>query len=71
MAVVVPLSLALSFDIAAGMGALGGLYGAVCGSFLAALLGGIPTLISEPTGAITASCRGEVLHSYHFFLITL
>jgi len=38
-----------------GVGALGGLYGAVCGGFFAALFGGIPTLISEPTGAMTVS----------------
>lgn len=43
---VVPLPLALGF----GGGAPRWTLWAVCGGFFAALLGGIPTLLSEPTG---------------------
>jgi SulP family sulfate permease len=50
---VVSLPLALAFGVASGIGPLGGLYGAVCVGFFAALFGGTPTLISEPTGPMT------------------
>lgn len=52
-AAVVSLPLALAFGVASGVGPLGGLYGAVCIGFFAALFGGTPTLISEPTGPMT------------------
>lgn len=39
--------------MASGAGAIAGLYGAVCVGFFAALFGGTPTLISEPTGPMT------------------
>jgi len=52
-AAVVSLPLSLSFGVASGVGPLGGLYGAVCVGFFAALFGGTPTLISEPTGPMT------------------
>jgi hypothetical protein len=52
-ATIVSLSLALAFGVASGAGAIAGLYGAVCVGFFAALLGGTPTLISEPTGPMT------------------
>lgn len=52
-AAVVSLPLALAFGVASGVGPLGGLYGAVCVGFFAALFGGTPTLISEPTGPMT------------------
>jgi SulP family sulfate permease len=52
-AAIVSLPLALAFGVASGVGALGGLYGAVCVGFFAALFGGTPTLISEPTGPMT------------------
>ncbi len=52
-AAIVSLPLALAFGVASGVGPLGGLYGAVCVGFFAALLGGTPTLISEPTGPMT------------------
>ncbi|MFM7575459.1 MAG: SulP family inorganic anion transporter, partial [Microcystaceae cyanobacterium] len=45
--------LALAFGVASGIGPLGGLYGAICVGFFAALFGGTPTLISEPTGPMT------------------
>lgn len=54
-AAVVSLPLALAFGVASGVGLLGGLYGAVCVGFFAALFGGTPTLISEPTGPMTVS----------------
>ncbi len=50
---IVSLPLALAFGVASGVGPLGGLYGAVCVGFFAALFGGTPTLISEPTGPMT------------------
>jgi SulP family sulfate permease len=52
-AAIVSLPLALAFGVASGAGAIAGLYGAVCIGFLAALFGGTPTLISEPTGPMT------------------
>jgi SulP family sulfate permease len=52
-AAVISLPLALAFGVASGVGPLGGLYGAVCVGFFAALFGGTPTLISEPTGPMT------------------
>ena len=52
-AAVVSLPLALAFGVASGVGAINGLYGAICIGFFAALFGGTPTLISEPTGPMT------------------
>ncbi len=49
-AAIVSLPLALAFGVASGAGPVAGLYGAVCVGFFAALFGGTPTLISEPTG---------------------
>ncbi|MCU0536448.1 MAG: SulP family inorganic anion transporter [Hydrococcus sp. Prado102] len=50
---IVSLPLALAFGVASGVGPIAGLYGAVCVGFFAALFGGTPTLISEPTGPMT------------------
>ncbi len=50
---VVALPMALAFGIASGAGAAAGLWGAVLVGFFAALFGGTPTLISEPTGPMT------------------
>jgi sulfate permease, SulP family len=70
-AVPVSLPLALAFGVASGVGPLGGLYGAVCVGFFAALFGDIP-LVSEPSKSRTVSClqilahrcgRGEAPHS--------
>lgn len=52
-AAIVSLPIALAFGVASGAGAVAGLYGAVCVGFFAALFGGTPTLISEPTGPMT------------------
>lgn len=52
-AAIVSLPLALAFGVATGAGPIAGLYGAVCVGFFAALFGGTPTLISEPTGPMT------------------
>ncbi len=54
-AAIVSLPLALAFGVASGAGPIAGLYGAVCVGFFAALFGGTPTLISEPTGPMTVS----------------
>lgn len=50
---VVALPMALAFGIASGAGAVAGLWGAVLIGFFAALFGGTPSLISEPTGPMT------------------
>jgi len=50
---IVSLPLALAFGVASGVGPTAGLYGAVCVGLFAALFGGTPTLISEPTGPMT------------------
>ena len=52
-AAVIALPMALAFGIASGAGAVSGLWGAVLIGFFAALFGGTPTLISEPTGPMT------------------
>ncbi len=52
-AAIISLPLALAFGVASGVGPIAGLYGAVCIGFFAALFGGTPTLISEPTGPMT------------------
>ncbi len=50
---IVSLPLALTFGVASGLGAEAGLYGAIVVGLFAALFGGTPTLISEPTGPMT------------------
>ncbi|TVP61722.1 MAG: SulP family inorganic anion transporter [Leptolyngbya sp. LCM1.Bin17] len=52
-AAVIALPMALAFGVASDAGAASGLYGAVIVGFFAALFGGTPTLISEPTGPMT------------------
>ncbi|NJO45879.1 MAG: SulP family inorganic anion transporter [Oscillatoriales cyanobacterium RM2_1_1] len=52
-AAIVSLPLALAFGVASGAGPVAGLWGAVLVGFFAALFGGTPTLISEPTGPMT------------------
>jgi SulP family sulfate permease len=52
-AAVVALPMALAFGIASGAGASAGLWGAILIGFFAALFGGAPSLISEPTGPMT------------------
>ena len=52
-AAVIALPMALAFGVASGAGASAGLWGAVLVGFFAALFGGTPTLISEPTGPMT------------------
>jgi SulP family sulfate permease len=59
-AAIVSLPLALAFGVASGAGAIAGLYGAVCVGFFAALFGGTPTLISEPTGPMTVGMTAVV-----------
>ena len=52
-AAIVSLPMALAFGVASGAGVEAGLYGAILVGFFAALFGGTPTLISEPTGPMT------------------
>lgn len=52
-AAIVSLPLALAFGVASGAGPEAGLHGAVLVGLFAALFGGTPTLISEPTGPMT------------------
>lgn len=47
---IVGLPVALAFGAAAGLDPINGLYAAICLGFLAALIGGTSTLISNPTG---------------------
>jgi SulP family sulfate permease len=57
---IVSLPLALAFGVASGAGPIAGLYGAVCVGFFAALFGGTPALISEPTGPMTVVITGII-----------
>ncbi|MCS7292126.1 MAG: SulP family inorganic anion transporter [Gloeomargarita sp. SKYBB_i_bin120] len=50
---IVSIPLALTFGVAAVKNPVAGLYGAIFVGFFAALFGGTPTLISEPTGPMT------------------
>ena len=52
-AAVIALPMALTFGVASGAGAIAGLWGAILIGFFAALFGGTPTLISEPTGPMS------------------
>ena len=52
-AAVIALPMALTFGVASGAGAAAGLWAAILIGFFAALFGGTPTLISEPTGPMT------------------
>jgi sulfate permease, SulP family len=52
-AAVVALPVALALGIASGAGASAGLWGAILVGLFAALFGGTPSLISEPTGPMT------------------
>lgn len=61
-AAVIALPMALAFGVASGAGAEAGLYGAVLVGFFAALFGGTPTLISEPTGPMTVIMTATIAH---------
>ena len=52
---VVGLPVALAFGIAAGLGPLAGIYGAVAVGFFAAVFGGTRSQISGPTGSMTVA----------------
>ncbi|WP_260681645.1 SulP family inorganic anion transporter [Aliiglaciecola sp. M165] len=52
-AAIVSLPMALTFGVASGAGAEAGIYGALLVGLFAAMFGGTPTLISEPTGPMT------------------
>lgn len=55
---VVALPLALAFGEASGAGPMAGLWGAIILGFIAALLGGTPTLVSGPTGPMVVVFAG-------------
>jgi SulP family sulfate permease len=61
-AAIIALPMALAFGVASGAGAAAGLYGAVLVGFFAALFGGTPTLISEPTGPMTVVMTAVIAH---------
>ncbi|MEB3356397.1 MAG: SulP family inorganic anion transporter [Synechococcales bacterium] len=60
-AAVIALPMALAFGVASGAGAAAGLYGAVLVGLFAALFGGTPTLISEPTGPMTVVMTAVIM----------
>jgi len=62
-AAVIALPMALAFGVASGAGAEAGLYGAVLVGLFAALFGGSPTLISEPTGPMTVVFTAVIANS--------
>ena len=53
--------MALAFGVASGAGAAAGLWAAVIIGLVAALFGGTPTLISEPTGPMTVVFTSVIL----------
>ncbi|MEL7144394.1 MAG: SulP family inorganic anion transporter, partial [Cyanobacteria bacterium J06573_11] len=60
-AAVIALPMALAFGYAANpLHPESGLYGAIIVGFFAALFGGTPTLISEPTGPMTVVITGVI-----------
>ncbi|MEM6447594.1 MAG: SulP family inorganic anion transporter [Cyanobacteria bacterium P01_D01_bin.123] len=61
-AAVIALPMALTFGVASGAGAAAGLRGAVLVGLFAALFGGTPTLISEPTGPMTVVMTAVIAH---------
>jgi len=61
-AAIIALPMALAFGVASGAGAEAGLYGAILVGLFAALFGGSPTLISEPTGPMTVIMTAVIAH---------
>lgn len=61
-AAVIALPMALAFGVASGADAASGLWGAVLVGFFAALFGGTPALISEPTGPMTVVMTAVIAH---------
>ncbi|MCB1797991.1 MAG: SulP family inorganic anion transporter, partial [Gammaproteobacteria bacterium] len=61
-AAIIALPMALAFGVASGAGPAAGLYGAVLVGLFAALFGGTPTLISEPTGPMTVVMTAIIAH---------
>jgi len=62
-AAIIALPMALAFGVASGAGAEAGLYGAILVGLFAALFGGSPTLISEPTGPMTVVMTAVIAHN--------
>ena len=61
-AAIIALPMALAFGVASGAGAEAGLYGAILVGLFAALFGGSPALISEPTGPMTVVMTAVITH---------
>lgn len=61
-AAIVALPLAIAFGVSSGAGALAGLYGAIAGGLLAAILGGTRTQITGPTGPMTVIMAVVITH---------
>jgi len=61
-AAIIALPMALAFGVASGAGAEAGLYGAILVGLFAALFGGSPALISEPTGPMTVVMTAVIAH---------
>lgn len=61
-AAIVALPMALAFGVASGAGPQAGLYCAIFLGFFAALFGGTPTLISNPTGPMTVVFTAVMVH---------
>ena len=59
-AAVIAIPLALTFGVASGAGPTAGLWSAILIGFFAALFGGTPTLISEPTGPMTVAMTAVI-----------
>ncbi len=59
-AAIIALPMALTFGVASGAGATAGLWGAILIGFFAALFGGTPTLISEPTAPMTVAMTAVI-----------
>ncbi len=59
---VVMLPLAMAYGVAAGLGPIAGLYGAVALGLLAAVAGGTPTMISGPTAPMAVTVTVVVAH---------
>jgi SulP family sulfate permease len=53
LAAIIALPLSLAFGVASGLGAPAGLYGAIACGIIAAFLGGVPGMVSGPTGPVT------------------
>lgn len=66
-AAIVALPLALAFGVQSGMGAIAGLYGAICLGVFAAIFGGTNTQISGPTGPMAVVAAAVIAGEIHLY----